>query len=62
MRVQWKFQQIEESLTQKLFLITGEKNFVSEQNENELFGIWKNRNDIENIEQFVRGLRKGRNI
>ncbi|MCL2243856.1 MAG: type II toxin-antitoxin system prevent-host-death family antitoxin [Treponema sp.] len=28
--------------------------------ENDLFGIWKNRNDLENVEQYVRDMRKGR--
>jgi prevent-host-death family protein len=27
---------------------------------NELFGIWKNRKDIENVNEYVRNLRKGR--
>ena len=26
----------------------------------ELFGIWKERKDIQNVEEYVRGLRKGR--
>jgi hypothetical protein len=34
---------------------------VSQEPENELFGIWKDREDIANVEQFVRSIRKGRN-
>ena len=30
--------------------------------ENELFGIWKNRYDMENVEQYVRKIRKGRKL
>jgi len=30
------------------------------ESEDELFGLWKNRNDVENVDQYVRGLRKGR--
>jgi len=48
----------------KIVPIIDKKGFVSEKNEseNELFGIWKNRNDTENVEQFVRSLRKGRKV
>jgi len=28
--------------------------------EDELFGIWKDRKDIQNIDEYVRNLRKGR--
>ena len=30
--------------------------------EDELFGLWKNRKDTENVEQFVRNARKGRSL
>jgi prevent-host-death family protein len=30
--------------------------------ENELFGIWKNRDDIHDVDQYVRNIRKGRNL
>jgi prevent-host-death family protein len=46
----------------KIVPIASKKNFFSWENENELFGIWKSRNDTENVEQFVRGLRKGRKV
>jgi len=38
---------------------TGMKEFDSE---NELFGLWKKRKDTENVEQYVRNIRKGRKI
>ena len=33
---------------------------VSQEPENELFGIWKDRKDTADVEQFVRNIRKGR--
>jgi len=30
------------------------------ESDNELFGLWKDREDIENVDQYVRNLRKGR--
>ena len=51
----------------KIVPIVNRKNFVSEEPDgpyspNELFGIWKNRKDTENVEQFVRTIRKGRKL
>jgi prevent-host-death family protein len=46
----------------KIVPIIDKKSFVSKEDENELFGIWKNRNDTENVEQFVRSIRKGRKV
>jgi len=46
----------------KIVPIIDKKSFVLKKDENELFGIWKNRNETENVEQFVRGLRKGRKV
>ncbi|MDR0303018.1 MAG: type II toxin-antitoxin system prevent-host-death family antitoxin [Treponema sp.] len=46
----------------KIIPITGRKTHFSEEPENELFGIWKNREDAENVEQFVRNIRKGRKL
>ena len=40
---------------------TGTK-FSKNEPEDELFGIWKNRKDIENVEQYVRNIRKGRKL
>ena len=33
---------------------------VLQEPENELFGIWKDREDMANVEQYVRNIRKGR--
>jgi prevent-host-death family protein len=39
------------------------ENFQQENIANELFGIWKDREDIDdNVDQYVRSLRKGRNL
>ena len=40
--------------------VIGEKDIVTE--ENKLFGIWKDRNDMMNVEQYIRDLRRGRNF
>ncbi|MDR2132742.1 MAG: hypothetical protein LBP30_05275 [Clostridiales Family XIII bacterium] len=29
--------------------------------DNELFGMWKDRKDMEDVEQYIRNIRKGRN-
>ena len=44
----------------KIVPIVNKNSLVTE--ENELFGIWENRNDMENVEQYVRDLRKGRKL
>ena len=33
-----------------------------EELKDELFGIWKDRKDIKNVDQYVRNLRKGRKL
>ncbi|MDR1316847.1 MAG: type II toxin-antitoxin system prevent-host-death family antitoxin [Spirochaetales bacterium] len=30
--------------------------------ENELFGMWKNRDDINDVDRYVRNIRKGRDV
>jgi len=45
----------------KIVPISGRKELLSEEPGSELFGIWKNRKETENVEQFVRNIRKGRN-
>ncbi|MCL2155730.1 MAG: type II toxin-antitoxin system prevent-host-death family antitoxin [Leptospirales bacterium] len=45
----------------KIVPITEKQNNNFKETENELFGIWKNRKDMENVEQYVRKIRKGRN-
>ena len=44
----------------KIIPIVNRKIVVSDEGENELFGIWQDRKDIENVERFVRNIRKGR--
>ena len=46
----------------KIVPVTNRKVLVSDEPENELFGIWKDRKDMDNVEQFVRNIRKGRKI
>jgi len=48
-----------EITTKQLRLAPG-KIPVLQEPENELFGIWKDREDMANVEQFVRNIRKGR--
>ncbi|GHU00728.1 hypothetical protein FACS1894142_8810 [Spirochaetia bacterium] len=33
-----------------------------EETDNELFGMWKDREDMEDVEQYVRNMRKGRKL
>jgi prevent-host-death family protein len=40
---------------------TGSK-VALEDTKDELFGIWKNREDMDNVEQYIRNKRKGRKI
>jgi len=44
----------------KIIPINAGKIPVSQEPDNELFGIWKDREDITNVEQFARSIRKGR--
>ena len=44
----------------KIVPIAAKKRLVAESDE--LFGIWKNRADTSNVEQFVRNIRKGRKL
>jgi prevent-host-death family protein len=44
----------------KIVPLVSRNNLVLEEGGDELFGIWKNRKDAENVEQFVRNIRKGR--
>ena len=45
----------------KIVPIASGKDFAPDETEDELFGLWRNRLDTENVEQFARDLRKGRN-
>jgi prevent-host-death family protein len=44
----------------KIIPITAKRVPVSQEPENELFGIWKDREDLVDVDQFVRNIRKGR--
>jgi len=44
----------------KIIPFTAQRIPVSQEPDNELFGIWKDRKDIADVEQFVRNTRKGR--
>ena len=33
-----------------------------ENSNDELFGLWKNRKEMENVEQYIRNVRKGRKL
>ncbi len=33
---------------------------INKSNKNELFGIWKDRNDMDNVNDYIRDIRKGR--
>jgi prevent-host-death family protein len=38
------------------------KQSITEETDNDLFGMWKDRKDMENVEQYVRSMRKGRKL
>jgi prevent-host-death family protein len=44
----------------KIIPIEDKRMPVSQEPLNELFGIWKDREDIADVEQFARNIRKGR--
>jgi prevent-host-death family protein len=46
----------------KIIPINNRQNIKLDKTDNELFGMWKNREDMEDVEQYVRNLRKGRKI
>ena len=46
----------------KIVPLTNRKPLSIDNTDDELFGIWKNRKDTENVEQFVRNMRKGRKL
>ena len=46
----------------KIVPIVNKKNLKQENLDDELFGIWKDRDDIGNVEQYVRNMRKGRRL
>ena len=46
----------------KIIPIVEKKDSDPNNPEDELFGLWKNRKEMENVEQYIRGLRQGRKI
>ena len=46
----------------KIVPIVNKKKLDFENMEDELFGIWKNRKDNEDVDQYVRNMRKGRKM
>jgi len=46
----------------KIIPINARRTTVLQEPENELFGIWKDRKDTADVEQFVRNIRKGRKL
>ena len=46
----------------KIVPFADRKNADFKDSDDELFGIWKNRKEMENVEQYVRNLRKGRDL
>jgi prevent-host-death family protein len=42
--------------------IDNKRDINSEEMDNELFGMWKDREDMEDVEQYVRNMRKGRKL
>jgi hypothetical protein len=36
------------------------KNVIKDDGDNELFGIWKTRKDIKNVERYIRAVRRAR--
>ena len=46
----------------RIVSITGRKRIVNEESDRELFGIWANKKETEDVEQLVRNIRKGRKL
>ena len=46
----------------KIVPIVSKKNIDLEESEEALFGIWKNRKDIKDVEQYIRNMRAGRKL
>jgi prevent-host-death family protein len=41
---------------------TKDGSFLSKDFDNELFGMWKDRKDMDNVDEYIRTIRKGRNL
>ena len=46
----------------KIVPIVSKRNHTQEEPIDELFGLWKDRKETTNVEQFARSLRKGRKL
>jgi prevent-host-death family protein len=46
----------------KIIPVNTRKKITLEEPEDELFGIWKDRTDMADVEQYVRNLRRGRKV
>jgi prevent-host-death family protein len=46
----------------KIVPLSDRKKIDLEESDDELFGIWKDRIEMENVEQYVRNMRKGRKL
>ena len=46
----------------KIVSLKAGKNSIKNEGEDELFGIWKDREDTEDVEQYIRNARKRRQI
>jgi prevent-host-death family protein len=46
----------------KIIPLNNKQNTNFDEVDNELFGMWKDRKDMEDVEQYVRNMRKGRKL
>jgi prevent-host-death family protein len=46
----------------KIVPFSDRKKIVLEEFDDELFGIWKDRSEMENVGQYIRNMRKGRKL
>jgi prevent-host-death family protein len=46
----------------KIIPFENKQNINLEETDDELFGMWKDREDMEDVEQYVRNMRKGRKL
>jgi prevent-host-death family protein len=46
----------------KIIPLTNKQSVNVEETDNELFGMWKDRKNMEDVEQYVRNMRKGRKL
>ena len=46
----------------KIIPINTKQSITIEETDDELFGMWRDRGDMENVEQYVRNMRRGRKL